>query len=107
MTVTPDPFEGLNNPDYPVPDELKSNVAITTLDRVYNWARAKSVWPMLFGLACCAIEMMATGTPDYDIARFGMVIPVLVAQLVFGSDAWVYYVAPLAASVVRSANATS
>ena len=59
MTVTPDPFEGLNNPDYPVPDELKSNVAITTLDRVYNWARAKSVWPMLFGLACCAIEMIA------------------------------------------------
>jgi NADH-quinone oxidoreductase subunit B len=62
----------LNNPDYPIPDELKSNIAITTLDRIYNWGRAKSVWPLMFGLACCAIEMISTAAARYDQARFGM-----------------------------------
>jgi NADH-quinone oxidoreductase subunit B len=64
--------QSLYNPDYPIPEELKSNVAITTLDRLYNWSRAKSVWPMLFGLACCAIEMISTAAARYDPARFGM-----------------------------------
>ncbi len=62
----------LQNPDYPIPDELKGNVFITTLDRMYNWSRAKSVWPMLFGLACCAIEMISTAAVRYDPSRFGM-----------------------------------
>ncbi|MBN1311744.1 MAG: NADH-quinone oxidoreductase subunit NuoB [Anaerolineae bacterium] len=62
----------LHNPDYPVPEELRHNIAITTLDRIYNWSRARSVWPMLFGLACCAIEMIATAAARYDPARFGM-----------------------------------
>ena len=44
----------------------------TKLDAVVNWARASSVWPMPFGTACCAIEMMATAATDYDLARFGM-----------------------------------
>jgi len=67
-----DQFEGLNNPDYPIPDELKSNIAITRLDRLYNWSRARSVWPMMFGLACCAIEMIVTAASRYDQSRFGM-----------------------------------
>ena len=55
-----------------VPDELAGNVLVTTLDKVYNWSRASSVWPLLFGLACCAIEMIATAASRYDLARFGM-----------------------------------
>lgn len=65
-------FQELHNPDYPLPEELKTNIAITTLDRIYNWSRAKAVWPMLFGLACCAIEMIATAAARYDPSRFGM-----------------------------------
>ena len=42
------------------------------MDAVLNWARQSSLWPMGFGLACCAIEMMATGAAHYDLARFGM-----------------------------------
>ena len=68
----PNMYEDLNNPDYPIPEELKSNIAVTTLDRLYNWSRARSVWPLMFGLACCAIEMIATAASRYDQARFGM-----------------------------------
>lgn len=55
-----------------VPDDLQSNVMVTTLDKVYNWSRKSSMWPLLFGLACCAIEMIATAASRYDLARFGM-----------------------------------
>ena len=55
-----------------VPDELQANVLITTLDKVYNWSRKSSMWPLLFGLACCAIEMIASAASRYDLARFGM-----------------------------------
>ena len=44
---------------------------VTNLDQAINWARESSLWPMTFGLACCAIEMMATGAPRFDIDRFG------------------------------------
>jgi NADH-quinone oxidoreductase subunit B len=47
------------------------NIITTKLDHVLSWARESSLWPMGFGLACCAIEMMATGGPRFDIARFG------------------------------------
>jgi len=43
----------------------------TKLDQAVNWARKSSLWPFSFGLACCAIEMMSTGAPRYDLARFG------------------------------------
>ena len=47
------------------------NIVTTTLDSVFNWARKSSLWPMTFGLACCAIEMMATGASRFDMDRFG------------------------------------
>jgi NADH-quinone oxidoreductase subunit B len=59
-------------PEIEVPDELRRNVAIMTLDKVYNWGRRASVWPMFWGLACCAIEMICTATSRYDMSRFGM-----------------------------------
>ena len=62
----------LSNPDIPVPNELQSSVTITSLDKIYNWGRRSSIWPMVFGLACCAIEMICTAASRFDIARFGM-----------------------------------
>ena len=49
------------------------NVFITTLDALLNWARLSSLWQMQFGLACCAIEMMATSASNFDIMRFGVI----------------------------------
>src|SRR5512140_1313323 len=63
---------GLNLPNYEIPSELDGKVALTTLDRVYNFGRRSSIWPMMFGLACCAIEMIAAQAARYDMARFGM-----------------------------------
>ena len=62
----------LNNPDIDIPAELKHQVAVTTLDKIYNWSRSNSLWPMMFGLACCAIEMICTAASRYDLSRFGM-----------------------------------
>ena len=54
------------------PDPLTKNVVfLTAVDDIINATRANSVWPLTFGLACCAIEMMATGAAKYDIDRFG------------------------------------
>ena len=47
-------------------------VVTTTLEQVVNWSRTNAMWPMLFGLACCAIEMMASQAATYDMSRFGM-----------------------------------
>ncbi|MFN0071479.1 MAG: NADH-quinone oxidoreductase subunit B [Chloroflexota bacterium] len=54
-----------------VPWDLKGHAMVTSLDSLVAWARTSSLWPMTFGLACCAIEMMAVGTARFDIARFG------------------------------------
>ncbi|MDX2140387.1 MAG: NADH-quinone oxidoreductase subunit B family protein [Chloroflexota bacterium] len=51
---------------------MQGNVAITSLSKIYNWSRRSSMWPLLFGLACCAIEMIATAASRYDLSRFGM-----------------------------------
>ncbi|MCE2528032.1 MAG: NADH-quinone oxidoreductase subunit B [Actinomycetia bacterium] len=48
------------------------NLVTTTIDWAARWAQTQSMWPATFGLACCAIEMMATGTAHHDLARFGM-----------------------------------
>ena len=49
----------------------KQGVFVTTIEQLYNWGRRSSVWPMQFGLACCAIEMIATTMARYDLASFG------------------------------------
>jgi NADH-quinone oxidoreductase subunit B len=52
-------------------EELQRNVFMTTLEQVKAWARSNSIYPLTFGLACCAIEMMAVGSSHYDLDRFG------------------------------------
>lgn len=64
--------ESLNKPGAEIPPELQHVVALTTLDRIYNWGRRNSVWPVMFGLACCAIEMICTAAARFDFSRFGM-----------------------------------
>src|SRR5512145_1085978 len=59
--------ERLSLPQYDIPQDIQNAVTITTLDRLYNWGRRSSVWPLMFGLACCAIEMIVA-----QMARFGM-----------------------------------
>jgi len=54
-----------------IENQFKPGVITTTYDKLFNWARRSSLWPMQFGLACCAIEMMATLDSRYDLARFG------------------------------------
>ena len=61
-----------NNVDDGLQSELqKKGIVVTSLNELYNWGRRSSIWPMQFGLACCAIEMIATACASYDIARFG------------------------------------
>jgi len=55
-----------------IEEEVSRGVLTTTLDRAVGWARKQSMWPATFGLACCAIEMIATGAGQYDLARWGM-----------------------------------
>jgi len=64
----------LNSPGFDIPPDLQSQVSITTLDKIYNWGRRSSIWPMMFGLACCAIEMICAATSRFDFSRFGMEI---------------------------------
>jgi NADH-quinone oxidoreductase subunit B len=65
-----DPYIDSDLRDWEV-QELEKGVLTTTLDKAIAWARSSSIWPATFGLACCAIEMMHTATPRYDLARFG------------------------------------
>ncbi len=55
----------------PGSENLEDHVALGVLEDLVDWARKGSLWPLTFGLACCAIEMMAAGGPHYDISRFG------------------------------------
>ncbi|MDD2942029.1 MAG: NADH-quinone oxidoreductase subunit B [bacterium] len=66
---TPTFVEGSPTPE--VPGELSNSVFITSIDEVINWSRSNSLWPLVFGTSCCAIEMMATGAARHDWARFG------------------------------------
>jgi NADH-quinone oxidoreductase subunit B len=56
---------------FAVPTDLKGHAMVVSLDSLIGWARSNSLWPLTFGLACCAIEMMAVGTARWDISRFG------------------------------------
>jgi NADH-quinone oxidoreductase subunit B len=56
-----------------IENKLPDNIFTTTLDNVINWGRRSSMWPVTFGLACCAIEMMACGAAKYDLDRFGII----------------------------------
>ena len=53
-------------------EALGNNVILTTADKLVNWSRSRSLWPMTFGLACCAIEMMAAGAARFDLDRMGI-----------------------------------
>jgi NADH-quinone oxidoreductase subunit B len=55
-----------------IEEKLPSGILLTTVTKFVQWARKGSLWPATFGLACCAIEMMATGAAHHDLARFGM-----------------------------------
>ena len=57
-----------------VQEEVHRGVLLTTIGKALAWARKNSMWPATFGLACCAIEMMAAGAADYDLSRWGMEI---------------------------------
>lgn len=52
-------------------NQFEQNIVTTSVDHVFNWARKSALWPLSFGLACCAIEMIASTTARFDIARFG------------------------------------
>ena len=54
-----------------IQNKFEKNFIITSVDYVFNWARKSAIWPLTFGLACCAIEMIASTTSRFDIARFG------------------------------------
>jgi len=62
------------DPDKWLEEELSRNILLTTVDFMLNWARRSSLWPVNFGLACCAFEMIATAASRFDISRFGMEI---------------------------------
>jgi len=53
-------------------EKLPNGILLTSVEKLVNWTRKASLWPATFGLACCAIEMMTTGGPRYDLGRFGM-----------------------------------
>ena len=53
-------------------EHIPDSIILTSLDKMVNWARKRSMWPLGFGLACCAIEMMSTFMAKYDMARYGM-----------------------------------
>jgi NADH-quinone oxidoreductase B subunit len=65
MDAAPTTDEGL------VSELKKQGIFVTSVQELYNWGRQNSIWPLQFGLACCAIEMIATAASKYDLARFG------------------------------------
>ena len=67
----PRPADEVLDSRFAVPTELKGHAMVVSLDSLIGWARSNSLWPLTFGLACCAIEMMAVGTARWDISRFG------------------------------------
>jgi len=71
MAISLGPNVTLERPGKETPDLSDQGFLFTSLDLAVNWARRNSIWPMSFGLACCAIEMMSMSASRWDIARFG------------------------------------
>jgi NADH-quinone oxidoreductase subunit B len=71
IELGPAPAELFDRIDHESFGEQGDGIITTTLDQAINWARKNSIWPMTFGLACCAIEMMAMSASRYDVSRFG------------------------------------
>ncbi len=69
-TITED-NKSLNNFPGTVTPTAGGNIVVTAIDDIINWSRANSLWPLVFGTSCCAIEMMATGASRHDWSRFG------------------------------------
>ena len=69
--TTPNKFPGIDLDDTTRAELERAGVIVSKVDYLYNWARGGSVWPLTFGLACCAIEMIASATSRFDISRFG------------------------------------
>ena len=65
-------IEPVAEPFIQVPGDLQGNLVVTSVDALINWSRKAALWPVTFGLACCAFEMIATAMGRFDIARFGM-----------------------------------
>lgn len=64
--------EPMRAPVIDVPEDLQGNLVVTSIDALVNWGRKSALWPVSFGLACCAFEMIASAMGRFDIARFGM-----------------------------------
>lgn len=64
--------QALPEPSQWLEEEIEKGILLTTLDTVLGWGRRSAVWPVAFGLACCAMEMVATAASRFDISRFGM-----------------------------------
>lgn len=64
--------EPIIDPDLWLSEDIQRNVLVTTIDALLNWGRRWSVWPVGFGLACCAMEMIAAAALRFDVSRFGM-----------------------------------
>ena len=71
MSLSLGPNVTLERPGQETPDLADQGLLFASMDAVVNWARRNSIWPMSFGLACCAIEMMSMSASRWDIARFG------------------------------------
>lgn len=64
--------QAIPDPDRWLEEELRRNVLLTTVDYAVDWARSRSIFPLMFGLACCAFEMIGSAASRFDISRFGM-----------------------------------
>lgn len=64
--------QALPDPDKWIDEEISKHVLTTRLDVVLNWARSRSIFPLMFGLACCAFEMIGTAASRFDVTRWGM-----------------------------------
>ncbi len=72
QTLKDTAVERLGEPVLEIPPDLKRNLMVAPVDAMLNWGRRSAVWPLAFGLACCAFEMIASAMSRFDIARFGM-----------------------------------